>query len=89
VRALAQWQGNRNDYDAVQADSHRYEIDRRSRRERESRFFISSVVKNTRLLDVMAIANGIESEALLPLLKELGVEGYQGYVTGALARIDR
>lgn len=55
---------------------------------RENQFFISSIVKITQSLDVMAIANGIESEALLPLLKELGVEGYQGYVTGALVRID-
>lgn len=55
---------------------------------RENQFFISSIVKITQSLDVMAIANGIESEALLPLLRELGVEGYQGYVTGALVRID-
>lgn len=56
---------------------------------RESQFFISSIVKITQSLDIMAIANGIESEALLPLLRELGVDGYQGYVTGALVRIDR
>ncbi len=55
---------------------------------RENQFFISSIVKITQSLDVMAIANGIESEAMLPLLRELGVEGYQGYVTGALVRID-
>lgn len=56
---------------------------------REDQFFISSIVKITQCLGVMTIANGVESNDLLPLLKSLGVEGYQGYVTGALARIDR
>lgn len=48
----------------------------------ENQFFISSVVNITRSLDIRVFALGVEDQDLLPLLKELGVEGYQGYVSG-------
>ena len=56
---------------------------------REHQLFISSIVQITRPLDVMTIANGVESAELLPLLTKLGVGAYQGYVTGPQTRIDR
>lgn len=51
----------------------------------ENQFFISSVVNITRSLDIRVFALGIEDEDVLPLLRDLGVEGFQGYVTGSLA----
>jgi EAL domain-containing protein (putative c-di-GMP-specific phosphodiesterase class I) len=50
----------------------------------ENQFFISSVVNITRALDIRVFALGVEDINVLPLLQELGVEGYQGYVTGGL-----
>jgi EAL domain-containing protein (putative c-di-GMP-specific phosphodiesterase class I)/GGDEF domain-containing protein/HAMP domain-containing protein len=50
----------------------------------ENQFFISSVVNITRSLDIRVFALGVEDKGVLPLLQELGVEGYQGYVNGAL-----
>ena len=50
----------------------------------ENQFFISSVVNITRALDIRVFALGVEDINVLPLLQELGVEGYQGYVNGGL-----
>ncbi|MCX7192192.1 MAG: EAL domain-containing protein [Proteobacteria bacterium] len=50
----------------------------------ENQFFISSVVNITRSLDIRVFALGVEDIGVLPLLQELGVEGYQGYVNGGL-----
>lgn len=50
----------------------------------ENQFFISSVVNITRSLDIRVFALGVEDIGVLPLLKELGIEGYQGYVNGGL-----
>lgn len=50
----------------------------------EHQFFISSVVNITRSLDIRVFALGVEDAAVLPLLQELGIEGYQGYVNGGL-----
>ena len=50
----------------------------------ENQFFISSVVNITRALDITVFALGVEDSHVLPLLQELGVAGYQGYVNGAL-----
>ncbi len=50
----------------------------------ENQFFISSVVNITRSLDIRVFALGVEDAGVLPLLQELGVEGYQGYVNGRL-----
>jgi diguanylate cyclase (GGDEF)-like protein len=50
----------------------------------ENQFFISSVVNITRSLDIRVFALGVEDGAVLPLLQSLGVEGYQGYVSGSL-----
>lgn len=54
---------------------------------RENQFFISSIVKITNPLEIKTIAMGVENDALLAKLKELGVDGYQGYATGELTRI--
>lgn len=51
----------------------------------ENQFFISSVVNITRSLDIRVFALGVEDVSVLPLLQELGVEGYQGFVNGELA----
>lgn len=48
----------------------------------ENQFFISSVVNITRSLDIHVFALGVEEMEMLPLLQELGVEGFQGYVNG-------
>lgn len=50
----------------------------------ENQFFISSVVNITRSLDIRVFALGVEDVGVLPLLKDLGIEGYQGYVNGGL-----
>ncbi len=50
----------------------------------ENQFFISSVVNITRSLDIRVFALGVEDVSVLPLLQELGVEGFQGYVNGDL-----
>lgn len=50
----------------------------------EHQFFISSVVNITRSLDIRVFALGVEDASVLPLLQELGIEGYQGYVNGGL-----
>lgn len=57
---------------------------RELRGNRKNQLFISSVVKITRSLEVRVIALGVEEVDMLPLLKELGVDGYQGYVTGEM-----
>ena len=51
----------------------------------ENQFFISSVVNITRSLDIRVFALGVEDTGVLPLLQELGIQGYQGYVNGELA----
>ena len=55
--------------------------------DREDQFFISSIVKIARPLQVRVIAQAIEDVALLPLLQSLGVDGYQGYASGKPTRI--
>jgi diguanylate cyclase (GGDEF)-like protein len=55
--------------------------------DQKHQFFISSVVKITRPLAIRVIALGIEDANLLVLLTDLGVDGYQGYVTGTLTEL--
>lgn len=55
---------------------------------RENQFFISSVVKITKPLEIMTIAHGVETTAQFGALKQLGVDGYQGYATGVPVRLD-
>ncbi len=50
-------------------------------------FFISSVVMITRQLGIRVIVVGIEDLVMLELVTKLGVEGYQGYVTGELTEL--
>lgn len=53
----------------------------------ENQFFISSVVNITHSLEIKVIALGVEDAGILTLLQQLGVDGYQGYVTGALQEL--
>ena len=55
--------------------------------DREDQFFISSIVKIARPLQVRVIAQAIEDVSMLPLLQSLGVDGYQGYASGKPVRI--
>jgi EAL domain-containing protein (putative c-di-GMP-specific phosphodiesterase class I) len=54
---------------------------------RDDQFFISSMVKIARPLQIRVIAQAIEDIALLPLLQSLGIDAYQGYAGGKPARI--
>ena len=54
----------------------------------ENQLFISSVAKICRALDVMSVVNGAETGDLLPMLKNLGVDGYRGYASARPVRID-
>ncbi len=55
------------------------------RNNQKQQFFISSVVKITRPLEIRVIALGVEDVETLELLGDLGVDGYQGYVTGNIS----
>ena len=54
---------------------------------REDQFFIGSIVKIARPLQIRVIAQAIEEAALVPLLQSLGIDAYQGYASGIPARI--
>lgn len=54
----------------------------------ENQFFISSVVRITQPLEVEVVALGVEDPEMLHLLKRLGIDGYQGYVSGELRELD-
>jgi diguanylate cyclase (GGDEF)-like protein len=53
-----------------------------------SRFFVEAVARMARTLDIPVIAQAVESAELLPLLGELGIAGYQGYVAGLPALLE-
>lgn len=55
--------------------------------DQKHQFFISSVVNITRPLEIRVIALGVEDLEMLKLLGDLGVDGYQGYVTGNLSEL--
>ncbi len=50
--------------------------------------FISSVVLIARQLNIRVIVLGVEDVAMLELATNLGVDGYQGYLTGKLSELD-
>ncbi len=52
-----------------------------------NQFFIASVVRVARPLDIVTLACGVESEARLALLRDLGVSGYQGYAGARPQRV--
>jgi diguanylate cyclase (GGDEF)-like protein len=54
---------------------------------REDQFFVSSIVKIARPLQIRVIAQAIEDIGVLPLLQSLGIDAYQGYASGKPARI--
>ncbi len=54
----------------------------------ENQFFISSVVNIAHSLEIQVIALGVEDVNMLPLLKDLGADGYQGYVTGGMLELE-
>lgn len=49
----------------------------------ENQFFIASVVRVARPLDILTVVCGVEDSSRLALLRDLGVDGYQGW---AMAR---
>ena len=53
----------------------------------DCRFLVGSIVKIARTLDIGIFAQAVEDEALVPLLIELGLSGYQGYVAEVPVRI--
>lgn len=55
--------------------------------QQKNQFFISSVVNITRPLDIRVIALGVENVEDIKLLNDLGVDGYQGYVTGGMIEL--
>jgi diguanylate cyclase (GGDEF)-like protein len=54
---------------------------------REDQFFIASMVKIARPLQIRVIAQAIEDAAVVPLLQSLGIDAYQGYASGMPVRI--
>ena len=50
-----------------------------------TRFFVDSLLRAARQLEVPVIAQGVEDAAILPELAALGFAGYQGYAAGAPA----
>ena len=56
-------------------------------RDADCRFLVASIVKIARALDIAIIAQAVEDEALMPLLLELEISGYQGYATELPVRI--
>lgn len=54
----------------------------------ENQFFISSVVKITHSLEIKVVALGVEEDGVIALLKQLGVDGYQGYISGEPKLLD-
>jgi diguanylate cyclase (GGDEF)-like protein len=54
----------------------------------ENQFFIASVVRVARPLDILTLACGVESAERLELLRSLGVGGYQGWAGARPQRID-
>jgi diguanylate cyclase (GGDEF)-like protein len=55
--------------------------------DRANQFFIASVVKIAQPLEIEVIAQAIEDRAVVPLLRSLGLNGYQGFATGMPERI--
>ncbi len=53
----------------------------------DCRFLVGSIVKIARSLDIGIFAQAVEDPALVPLLLELGLSGYQGYATELPVRI--
>ena len=53
----------------------------------DCRFFVDSIVRIARPLDIGIFAQAVEDEGLIPLLAELGLSGYQGFVSARPAPI--
>ena len=53
----------------------------------ESRFFVASLVRIARPLEIGIFAQAVEDESLVPLLAELGLSGYQGFISAQPAPI--
>ena len=51
-------------------------------KESDSHFFIGSLVGVAHSLDIMVIAEGVETEEQFKLLKELNLDAVQGYLIG-------
>lgn len=53
----------------------------------DCRFFVASIVRIAQPLDIGIFAQAVEDEGLVPLLAELGLSGYQGFVSARPAPI--
>jgi len=53
----------------------------------DCRFLVASLVKIARALDIGIFAQAVEDDALVPLLLELEISGYQGYAAEVPVRI--
>lgn len=46
---------------------------------RDNLFYVASLIRIARTLEIGVIAQEVESEALIPFLTELGFAGFQGF----------
>jgi EAL domain-containing protein (putative c-di-GMP-specific phosphodiesterase class I) len=53
----------------------------------DCRFFVASIVRIARTLDIGIFAQAVEEATLVPLLADLGLSGYQGLVAARPQRI--
>jgi EAL domain-containing protein (putative c-di-GMP-specific phosphodiesterase class I) len=53
----------------------------------DCRFLVTSIVRSAAPLGIGIFAQAVESEALIPLLGELGLAGYQGYAAARPERV--
>lgn len=52
------------------------------------RFIVEAMVRMLQPLEIPLIAQGVEDPAMIPLLGEIGVSGYQGYASGRPQPLD-
>jgi EAL domain-containing protein (putative c-di-GMP-specific phosphodiesterase class I) len=52
------------------------------RHDEPSRFFVASLVRLGAPLDIRVIAQGVETDDVLPVLTSVGVAAFQGYLVG-------
>ena len=53
----------------------------------DCRFFVTSIVRIAQPLEIGIFAQAVEDESLLPILAELGISGYQGFVSARPAPV--
>jgi diguanylate cyclase (GGDEF)-like protein len=56
--------------------------------DQSKQFFVSSLVRVARSLDIRVISQAVEDASLLPLLSQLGISGYQGFAAARPAPLE-